>query len=273
MSNLSVSIVLYHNDIDELEDVIKCILSSSFVVKLYLIDNSESDCLRNVVSDPRIEYIFNNANIGYGAGHNVGVRKSIECEIKYHVVMNPDISFKEGTLERIYSYMESNQDVGSLMPKVFYQDGTLQRLCKLLPTPFDLIGRRFFSRMKWAKRQNEKYELHNFGYDTILNTPSLSGCFMFIRTSVFEKSGLFDQRYFMYLEDYDLVRRIHNVAKTIFFPEVYVIHGHAKESYKNGQLLKIHMLSAIKYFNKWGWLFDKQRKRLNYNVLKQINKG
>ena len=93
---------------------------------------------------------------------------------------------------------------------------------------------------------------------------------MFVRTSVFEKSGLFDPRYFMYLEDYDLIRRINMNSKTIFYPGVSIIHGHAKESYKNGKLLKIHIQSAIKYFNKWGWFFDNERKRINQEILSVI---
>jgi GT2 family glycosyltransferase len=74
----------------------------------------------------------------------------------------------------------------------------------------------------------------------------------------------------MYLEDYDLNRRINKHAKTIFYPKVSIIHGHAKESYKNGRLLKIHIQSAIRYFNKWGWFFDKERTKLNNEVLVDI---
>jgi len=269
MKQLSVSIVLYNNG-KEIIDVINSLLNTSLDLKLFLLDNSEEDVLRGVVAKPEIEYIFSNENLGYGSAHNIAISNSIQQGIKYHVIMNPDITFKPGLLENIYAYMEANTDVGSLMPKIFYEDGSIQRLCKLLPTPFDLIGRRFFGNSEWARKQNAKYEMHDFDYNSILNTPCLSGCFMFTRTSIFEKSGIFDPRYFMYLEDYDLVRRINKFSKTIFYPYESVIHGHAKESYKNGRLLKIHILSAIKYFNKWGWFFDEERKRINQEVLSVI---
>ncbi|HWW41769.1 glycosyltransferase [Pedobacter sp.] len=272
MAQINISIVIYDNDVNEIKKTIQSVLNTELDIRLYLIDNSPINNLKVLSTDRRIFYFFNNRNVGYGSAHNIGIKHSIEEGAKYHIVMNPDITFKDGTLENIYAFMESNRDVGSLMPKVYYEDGSLQRLCKLLPTPFDLIGRRFFGNTNWAKRQNESYELHNFDYNSILNTPCLSGCFMFVRTEVFEKSGLFDPRYFMYLEDYDLTRRIHGVAKTIFYPEVSVIHGHAKESYRNGKLLRIHMLSAVKYFNKWGWFFDNERKALNSKVLRSIEK-
>lgn len=271
MYNIGVSIVLYENQKEQLINTIKCILNEAINIRLFLIDNSSTPKLKDICSDSRIDYIFNNKNIGYGAAHNIGIKKSIELGIDYHVVMNPDITFQRGTLENIYAFMKIHLDIGSVMPKIYYQDGSLQRLCKLLPTPFDLLGRRFFSRTNWAKKQNQRYELHNFDYDSVLNTPCLSGCFMFTRTSVFEKAGLFDLRFFMYMEDYDLNRRIHKQSKTVFYPYVSIIHGHAKESYRNGKLLWIHMQSAIRYFNKWGWFFDKERDQLNKAILRQIN--
>ena len=74
----------------------------------------------------------------------------------------------------------------------------------------------------------------------------------------------------MYLEDIDLNRRIHCAYKTIFFPEAVVVHEYQKASYKNIKLLKAHIKSAIYYFNKYGWLFDKERKIVNAEVLKEI---
>lgn len=271
INNLSVSIVLYHND-DSIKQTIECVLKSNLLTKLYLVDNSHTDALRRVATDDRVEYTFNNQNIGYGAAHNIGIKRSIESGCKYHLIMNPDITFEPGTLEKIHEYMEQNHEVGSLMPSVYYEDGSIQRLCKLLPTPFDLLGRRFLNNTAWARKQNAKYELHDFAYNSILNTPCLSGCFMFTRTAVLEKSGLFDPRYFMYLEDYDLNRRINRFSKTIFYPLAKITHGHAKESYKNGSLLKIHIKSAVKYFNKWGWLLDAERTRLNKQILETIKK-
>lgn len=267
---LSVSVVLYHNDPQELKDLIANISNNSIPTKLYLIDNSSTDELGKIHHGDDIEYIYNGKNLGYGAGHNIAIRLSQESGFKYHLVMNPDISFGPLTLQKIHAFMEGHPEVGQLMPKILYLDGTIQPLCKLLPTPFDLIGRRFFKNAEWAKRRNQKYELEGFNYDKIINSPSLSGCFMFLRNDVLKKSGLFDQRYFMYLEDYDLTRRIHQHSETVFYPEAEVLHGYKKESYVNKTLLKYHIVSAIKYFNKWGWVWDIERKRLNQQTSNQI---
>ena len=78
-SNLSASIVLYNTPEKELNQVIKCIFNSSKYIKLYLIDNSPSDRLRKFSKfHKNIFYIFNKKNIGYGAGHNIAIRKSVK---------------------------------------------------------------------------------------------------------------------------------------------------------------------------------------------------
>ena len=59
--------------------------------------------------------------------------------------------------------------------------------------------------------------------------------------------------------------------KSIYYPEVSVFHEYEKGSYKNSKLLRYHLLSAARYFNKWGWFFDKERSKINKNILKKLN--
>jgi len=271
---LSASIVLYKTKIEDLKRVIDSYFAYQGEKQLFLVDNSPSDELKNIVAmypNNEIHYIFNNANKGYGKAHNIAIRKSIEQGQLYHIILNPDIIIEKGALEKLTDYMEQHPEVGNIMPKIIYPNGELQYLCKLLPTPIDLIFRRFIPIKKWKDAINRKYELHSFGYDKIMNIPNLSGCFMFLRTEALKKVGLFDENIFMYLEDIDLNRRIHSKYKTIYYPEARVIHEHQKESYKSKKLLKAHIKSAIYYFNKYGWFFDKERVNINRNILEKFN--
>jgi GT2 family glycosyltransferase len=272
MKKINASIVLYHNNKEQLNKAINSFLNTDLEVKLYLVDNSVNDDLKKLASiDNRIEYIFNNTNLGYGKAHNIAMKKSIENDVPYHIVLNPDIYFDNDVLENLFNYMESSKDIGNIIPQVRYPDGEIQHLCKLLPTPTDLILRRFIPSKSWKEKRNKKYELRDSGYDKTINVPSLSGCFMFLRTSVLKDIGLFDENIFMYLEDTDLNRRIHKKYKTIFYPEVAIVHEYAKESYVNKKLLMYHIKSAIYYFNKWGWFFDKERDDINDKCLKELN--
>jgi len=268
---LSISIVLYHNNIEQVERVVNSVLNSNLNIKIYLVDNSLNNNLKQLeMIDKKIEYVYNNANIGFGKAHNIAMRKSIQDNIPYHLVLNPDVFFEKAVLEELYDYMQQNKEIGNIMPKVLYPDGNIQYLCKLLPTPIDLIFRRFIPFKSWREKRNEKYELRFTGYNKIMEVPYLSGCFMFIRTSILKQVGLFDERFFMYLEDTDLSRRIHRVAKTIYYPNVHIYHEYEKGSYKNKKLLKYHIESAIKYFNKWGWLFDKEREIINRETVQEL---
>ena len=271
MTNISASIVLYHNKKEQVKKVIESFLNTELEVKLYLVDNSKTDELKVLSNmDSRIKYIFNNANLGYGSAHNIAIRKSIAASIPFHLVLNPDIYFKKGVLESLYEYMQNNNNVANIMPKIIYLNGDLQYLCKLLPSPYDLIFRRFIPFKNIKEKYNNRYELRLSGYDKILNIPNLSGCFMFLRTDALKDIGLFDERFFMYLEDTDLNRRLHYKYDTIFYPKVSVYHEYAKESYNNKKLLLEHIKSAIKYFNKWGWITDAFRDKVNKKILEKI---
>lgn len=268
---ITASIVAYHHRVSEIRQVMNCVLTAS-VDRLYIIDNSLDDRLRELedVSD-KVRYIHS-INRGYGAGHNIAISEAMELEATYHVVINPDIYFEEGVLEQLMKYMDAHEKVGLVMPKVLYPNGELQYLCKLLPGPSDLLLRRFFPWKCWLENKNKRYELRFADYNQEMEVPSLSGCFMFIRISVLKQVGGFDERYFMYAEDLDLCRRIGQVAQTMYYSKVSIFHNYAKGSYKNYKLLKYHICSVIKYFNKWGWIWDAERKIVNKKALDNIKK-
>ena len=95
MPQINASIVLYNNEKEQVLKAIRSFLNTSLDVKLYLVDNSANDTLKHLADlDERIEYIFNNANLGYGCGHNRAMRRSLQQGAAYHLVLNPDVYFK-----------------------------------------------------------------------------------------------------------------------------------------------------------------------------------
>lgn len=268
---LTASIVLYKTPIQQIKTILNCVISSKCVEQLYVIDNFSTKENKLLFKEYSFVEYIEHENTGYGSSHNIALHKAVDFGSDYHVVLNPDIEFDENVLNKLCYYMNDNKDVVYVLPKVIYPNGELQYLCKLLPSPSDLILRRFLPNSKWKSKKDDKYTLKHSGYNQIINPPCLSGCFMFMRISTLKENNIFfDERYFMYLEDFDLIRRLHRVGKTIYFPEVSIVHNHAKESYKSKKMLKIHIQSAIKYFYKFGWLFDKERKIMNKQILAEI---
>jgi len=276
--DLNISIVTYQNNLDLLRKTILSCLNCSLFFKIYLIDNSPKNKIQSFArefEDSRINYVFNNQNLGFGKAHNLAIKKELDFA-KYHLVLNPDVYFEKETLEKIFYFMEENPQVGQIMPKVLYPDQSLQYLCKLLPSPADLFTRRFLSKLPWGfvknflKQQKQAYELRDSNYQKIINVPYLSGCFMFLRNSVLKEIGLFDPKIFMYIEDADLTRRIHRKYQTLFFPKAQIIHQYQKGSYKSLKLMLFNIHGAFVYFNKYGWFFDEERKKINTQTLSQL---
>jgi GT2 family glycosyltransferase len=264
---ISASIVSYKNKPDVLARTIESYLLATDSGELYIIDNSPTDSARVICNHPRIEYIFNPSNSGYGRAHNIALQETMH-KSKYHLVLNPDVAFDQHVIRELITFMEKNDDVGLIMPKVLYPNGRLQPLCKLLPEPQQLFARRFLIPFKKILAHiNYEYEMLFTSYDKITEVPFLSGCFMLLRNKALQTVGIFDEKFFLYFEDTDLSRRIHKQYRTIFYPNVTIQHIHERKSYKKLTLLWHHINSSIYYFNKWGWFIDRERDAINRKVL------
>lgn len=280
---ITASIVTYNNNLLDLEGILRSLLISP-VQKLWIIDHSDTfmgledeleeykrrddEYLKHEGRGFHMEYIMEE-NRGYGCGHNIALHKAIEEGSQYHLVVNPDVWFGADVIPALWRLMEEDKEVAQVMPKVLFLNGSVQYLAKLLPTPLDLFCRFFVPERLFSKR-NQRFELRHSGYDKQMNVPYLSGCFMFFRISALQSEGLFDERFFMYLEDADITRRLHAKYKTLFYPSVSIYHRFSRLSYHNWRMTLVHIISVMKYFNKWGWIYDRGRRRFNKKLLKYL---
>ena len=238
--------------------------------KIYLLDNSGKKGTPPSLpsredTKGKLRYMAMPANLGYGRAHNIALRESAYYRTELHLVMNSDIRVKAEDIDAMHDWMISHPEVGQLMPRVVNPDGTQQYLAKRLPSPLDVFGRRFLPAWLMARR-NKRYELRDLDLTRPVNAPYLSGCFMLLRTTAAVEAGLFDERYFMYPEDIDLTRTIHRNWLTLYYPQWTITHAHARSSYNNKHMLWIHIRNMCRYFNKWGWLFDRERRRFNRSL-------
>lgn len=239
--------------------------------RVYVIDNSDDDSLRaQLPADRRIDY-RHVGNRGFGAGHNIALREVLVADPGgFHLVMNADVCWKGDVLGPLMDYMSANPDVGMAMPKVFYPDGALQYTCRMLPTPFDLLAKRFLPDVL-TRRRMQRYLLAAHDHDRPLNCPYLLGSFLLFRNEALRECGVFDERFFMYPEDIDITRRLHQRWRTMYWPGVNIVHEHAAASRKSCRMLWIHLTNMVRYFNKWGWWSDSARRSLNRRLLQSIS--
>ncbi|MEK6795071.1 MAG: glycosyltransferase family 2 protein [Spirochaetota bacterium] len=240
--------------------------------RIIVVDSASTDGTADLIRRefPRILVIVS-ANRGYGAGQNIAMRLSMK-DSRYHAAINPDITFPPGTIRGLFEYLEKNTDVSLVTPKIVYPDGRLQYLCKLLPTPLDFFVRRLLPLPILLSWINERFEMRASGYRAIMPVPFISGCFMMMRTSALQRSGLFDENYFLFCEDIDLTRRLHQFGTTMFHPSLRATHDHMRKSFLDLKMFFIYLRSTLYYFNKWGWFFDKERKRTNREAMDFLKK-
>lgn len=265
MDKISLSVVLYNNTENQLNQLFKsieCVNNKN--IKIYIIDNSPISIQSRLPQiEIELDYNFFPENLGYGSGHNFGITKALKENYRYHVVLNPDIYFKVDVITPMITWMSHNDNIGLMMPQVLNPDSSIQFLPKLLPSPIDLLLRKINLNLT-------NYELKNIEQSIIYNTPILSGCFTLINLELVKQIGFYDDKYFLYFEDWDFSRRVHLKYKTIYFPKVSIFHAYQSNANKNLNHFLYFVRSAIRYFNKWGWFFDTQRSIINNNTKKQF---
>lgn len=271
MNVISLSVVTYKTSLVELDKVYDSVQKTNINWKLFVIDNSPTDELRSFAKkDSRIQYIFNDKNIGFGAAHNIAINLAIKENIKYHFVINPDVYFVEDVVSTMVKFMESGDRIGMVMPKVKNIDGSTQYLPKLLPSPLSVLLRKFKIPRGYYDKFINNYELRFVKENEIYDAPILSGCFTLFNIAALKEVGLYDDGYFMYFEDWDISRRMHEKYRTVYFPEVSIYHGYESGANKSSQLFKTFLRSGWRYFSKFGWFFDRDRRNINRKTLAQF---
>jgi GT2 family glycosyltransferase len=267
--NICAAIVLFNSDYEQINNIITSLINVKIKIQVYLIDNSPTDEIKHkLINRLNVTYIFTGKNIGFGKAHNIAIAESLK-RAKYHLILNPDVYFEPSVVEQLFLFMEGRTDVGICAPKILYPNKTLQYSCRLLPGIPEFLCRRFSFLAKAFRYNEDTYFLKFTQYKSLMEVPFLLGCFLFINNRVLEEVGGFDERFFMYMEDFDLCRRIGEKKLLMFIPSVSVIHNYERGSAKKLKLLKYHILSGIKYFAKWG-INDKGRIEINNRILRKL---
>jgi len=251
--DISATIVLFKEDLRVLRKAIDSFLKIPLKKKLFLIDNSPVNSLIKEFDHPEIEYVFNNRNIGFAAGHNIIIDK-IKSNSNYHLILNPDVEFKPKVILNLIDQLEKDNTVAMIAPRVVFPNGEHQYSCRRYPKVFELIGRRLplldflFSALIKKGKYLDKDISKPFHADY------LTGCFQLFKTEDFVKINGFDERYFLYMEDVDICKKIEEIGKNkLYWPKEQITHVLKKESSKKVKLFFTHFISSIKYFKKWGF--------------------
>ena len=227
--------------------------------EIIVVDNDSGDNIHTMLKKdfPVVKFVSSPQNVGMGAGNNLGIKKSTG---EYILIVNPDVTLNQAAIQQLIDFLAANHQAGIVAPQILNPDKTRQETCFHWPKLFTFVYRRTFL----GSTQLGKKHLSNFLYnphDLNSNTQVdwvLGGCFM-VRHASLDQVGLFDPRFFLFLEDTDLCRRMWQKNWQVWYiPSAKVIHlphrlSGGQGSFKDifSRLTWIHLTSWLKYFLKW----------------------
>lgn len=256
-NKVNISIVLYKNTLAEVRRKVDQYKSWGLVNKIILVDNSPKKMA--IPNDSHVIYQHRPDNPGYGVAHNLAIEQTIFSKVDYHLVVNLDIHFHENLLQNLLLFMEENKSACIVQPSFVFPDGTAQKLAKYLPSLIQMMLRMVgLGKIKWWNIEIDTDKLTR-----PFPCPYLSGCFLFMRSSSLKITGIFDERYFMYPEDIDISRRYAAKGGSWVIPNEVACHEYGGASKKSLTMFAIHLKEVLKYYQKWGFILDCERKNLN----------
>ena len=210
---------------------------------LVVVDNSPEDGVGTAArtSFPDVQVIENEANLGFAAAANQGIRAGRAPLV---LLLNPDVSSIEGDLETVEGIFAADPRVAALGVLLRNEDGSVQPSARREPRPLDLLAdalslRTRFPRWSWPRRAFYADAPETRTVDTVF------GACLFVRRTALEDVGPFDERFFVYAEETDwLVRAKRRGWKTVLTPDVMAIHTLRGSTDASAETLSLLLLES-----------------------------
>lgn len=208
-----------------------------------IIVNNDEEPLDRAIADRggglAVRIVEVGKNIGFGSAHNAGFRQS---RGEYILFLNPDAEIAPSALDKMLGVFAEDEKIGIVGPLLVDSAGKVQPDCfGAHRTPLSTIKNKIFKRREGQTIAGEK----------VFKTDWVSGGSMIIRRDVFEKTGGFDEKFFMYFEDVDLCARAKkNGSIVAIHPAARIFHESGKSFSSEREKKKHYYISQDYYFRK-----------------------
>jgi len=228
-----------------LRDCVRQVLASELPLEMLLIDNGSTDGIpqaleRAFEQEPRLQVIYNHANLGFGPAVN---RAAAHARGETLLVLNPDCLVEEADLRRLLAVLHDNPKAGLVGAVVCDADGQ--------PDPAswrrDPLLRRSLNSM--FGRPGETVNVQQEIPHAVVEAEAVSGAAMLLPRALFEQLGGFDEGYFLHCEDLDLCRRVRDRGHRVLLAgDVRVLHAKGSSSRHRPVFVNRH-----KHRGMWRW--------------------
>lgn len=199
--------------------------SRALTAKVVLTQNiAEPDLLAGTQWGFEIERIENAVPLGFGANHNQAFDR---CTTPWFLVLNPDIRFDRDVLAPLIA--QAAPDSGLLTPRILEPGKSAPEQHRAIITPLEIL-----------RRKRPDYELP-------LVPDWIPGLFMLFRSEAYRQVGGFDERFFMYGEDFDICARTRLAGwKLQVAEDLTALHDAQRASRTSLRHLYWHVTSLLK---------------------------
>jgi len=252
---MDVSIVIVNWNVKEY--LKKCISSvyretKGLTYEIFMVDNASVDGSVEMVRElfPEVKVIANEKNLGFSRANNQALEK---CAGEYVLFLNPDTELKDNSIEKLLKFIKAGPKVAIAAPKLIYEDGRLQLLCRNFPSPLTDLSEALFLDYLFPKSEFFNHYFMGFWpHDSTREVCQPAGACLLVRMDVLKKIGFYDERFFMYYDDVDLCYRIKKAGWKIFLVhDILVVHHGSKSSVQAPtESVDWGMESKVKYLRK-----------------------
>jgi len=225
---MDVSIIIVSwNTCDLLRRCLQDALAASegLAVEILVVDNGSTDGSQDMVRDQftTVRLIANEANVGFVRANNQAIE---QARGEYVLLLNSDAFVDPGAIDELVHFADRRPAIAAVGPRLHNADGSLQRSCRGFPSVWRIATEYLFLRkLRPHSRLVNSFYCGGFAHDEPRRVDWLTGAVLLVRRADFEAAGGFDEAFFMYSEEVDLMRRLADRGRETWFdPAAGVTH-------------------------------------------------
>lgn len=246
MTNVSVIILSWNvkkHTIATIEFLLKSVVRG-FNLEVVVVDNGSFDSspqavkklfkevkLKNGVTTKLIELP---KNLGFAEGNNVGMKYALKAGANYVVLLNDDVIVDKKLILQLTKEAKKYKKVGAISPKIYFAKGYEFHKDRYKKSELGQVIWYAGGDIDWDNVYGSNYgvdEVDQGQFDRVRETDFTTGCCVIFPRQALENVGLYDKRYFAYLEDADLSQRMRDAGwKVLYTPNAHLWHKVSQSS-------------------------------------------
>lgn len=232
--------------------------------EIFVVDNNSQDGSIEEIEKqfPDINVIKNKSNIGFGAANNLAIK---QAKGKYILCLNTDTVLMNNALRIMFDYMEENPNTGVCGGNLYNENLKPSMSYANFPNFWNCLA------FSWLIKRIFPILRNHTETKKIKEVDFITGADIFLRKSVLDAIGYFDENFFMFAEEADLCKRIKNTGyKRVIVPEAKIIHLEGKSSANFWGNIKLRVKSRYLYAQKHQTIIDILGMKLSYILLHSL---